>query len=324
LLKTAVASLALALTMSLGAPCQLRIPHLPAASPAPQPSAPAAAVTAPAAAVAAPGTSQLFTSAGAAWLYNPPSGSGLNISGMVQGLTVQVNTHDQGFDYPVQYADGSLGCTTFTDTLYYQFNDRICVPNPAGGFHPSVGGWGANDGHLIVINAATRTYYDFWKLMVDANGQPTSTNVGQVVSGSLDASNGTPGTTAATISGLAGDIMPGELDCATCLQHALNVVVPSVMNSNLVSAQAPAAKTDGQVYGAIFREGAKLRFDPAVNVDTLPVSTAVKAILHALQNYGAVITDQTGGTSIGFYSALAVAPDLTGLDQVKGHLSLYF
>src|SRR6185312_9834465 len=270
---------------SVSALCQVRIPRLPTAAVAPQPAAPAPAAApspAPAPAAPAPGVpaaapARLFTAPAAAWLYTAPTGAGLNISGMVQGLTVQVNTHAQGFDYPVQYADGRLGCTTFTETRYYNFADRVCVPNPAGGFHPSVGGWGANDGHLVVVNLATRTYYDFWKLMVDANGQPTSTNVGQVVSGSLDASNGTPGTTAATISGLAGDIMPGELDCATCLQHALNVVVPSVMNSNLVSAQAPAAKTDGQVYGAIFREGAKLRFDPAVNVDTLPVSTAVKA-----------------------------------------------
>ncbi|MGH9483110.1 MAG: hypothetical protein ACRD1L_13565, partial [Terriglobales bacterium] len=90
---------------------------------------------------------------GAAWLYAAPSGSGLDISGMTAGLSFQLNTHAGGFDYPVAYADGSLGCTTFTDTLQFAYTDHVCVPNPAGGFHPSVGGWGADDGHLIVLDS---------------------------------------------------------------------------------------------------------------------------------------------------------------------------
>jgi hypothetical protein len=244
---------------------------------------------------------------------------------MVSGFPVGLNTHDGGFDYPVETTDGSHGCTNFTDTLQYNFGDHICVPNPPSGYWPSVGGWGANDGHLVIVNTASGDYYDFWKLYVDANGHPTSTNVGQIVGGNLATSNGTPGTTAAEISGLAGGIMPGELDCDTCLQHALNVVVPGSMNSNQVGTQAPAAKTDGTVGGAIFREGAKLVFDPSVNVDALSgVSTAVKAIMKAMQKYGAVITDQTGGNGIGIYTGLAKAPDLTGIGVINQHLLIFY
>ncbi|HUX67797.1 MAG TPA: hypothetical protein VMV31_09940 [Terriglobales bacterium] len=242
---------------------------------------------------------------------------------MASGLQFFVNTHDGGFDAPVQYADGSLGCTSFTDTRYYNYSDRICVPNPAGGFHPSVGGWGANDGHLIVVDRAHGLYYDFWKLLVNAAGQPTSTNVGQVVQGSLGG-NGTPGTTAAVITALAGDILPGELDCATCLNHALSVIVPGGLNSNQVGTAAPARKTDGTMGGAIFREGAKLRFDPSVNVAALNASTATKAILRALQLYGGAIVDQTGGKGISFYSALATQPDLAGINQIGQHLWIYY
>ncbi|MGH9393513.1 MAG: hypothetical protein ACRD1E_05030 [Terriglobales bacterium] len=268
-------------------------------------------------------TARLFPSPGSAWLYSAPSGPSLNISAIASGLKFVVNTHAEGFDYPVQYADGSLGCTTFTDRRYYNLGDRICVPNPAGGFQPSVGGWGANDGHLVVVNRAAGTYYDLWKLYTDGRGAPQSTDIGDVARGSLSG-NGTPGTTATGITGLAGVILPGELDCTTCLQHALSVVVPSAMNGRAFGHQAPAQKTDGTVWGAIFREGAKLRFDPSINVDALPVSIATKAVLRALQLYGGVITDQTGGSAISFYSALATAPDLTGLNAAGRNLWIYY
>lgn len=264
---------------------------------------------------------RLFPSAG--WLHSPPSGSALNISSITRGLHFVLNTHDYGFDYPVVYTDGSHGCTTFTDTLQYNYKDRICVPNPAGGFYPSTGRYGANDGHLVVIDTAASKYYDFWKLYVNASGNPKSTNVGKIVEGSLDG-DGTPGTTAADITGLAGDILPGELDCDTCLNHALNVVVPGSMNSSRIGKQAPAKATDGTVSGGIFGEGAKLRFDPSIDVSKLNASTAVKAVLRALQLYGAAITDQTGGNQIAFYTALASRPDLTGINQIGQHLFIYY
>jgi len=187
-----------------------------------------------------------------------------------------------------------------------------------------VGGYGANDGHLIVVDTATGDYFDFWKLYVNSSFQPTSTNVGGLASGHLATSNGTPGHTASEITGLAGDIMPGELDCATCLNHALSVIVPGSMNSNQVGHQAPAVKTDGTVGGAIFREGAKIRFDPSINVAPLNASTATQAILRALQLYGGVVTDQTGGSQIAFYSDLAAAPSLTGLNLIGQHLFIYY
>lgn len=266
---------------------------------------------------------RLFPSSSADWLYSAPSGTGINISGVTGGMRFELNTHTQGFDYPVQYTDGTHGCTNFTDTLQYRYTDQYCVPNPANGYHPSVGGYGANDGHLVVVNTATGEYFDFWKLETNSAGQPVSTNVGGIFKGLLSG-NGTPGTTAADITGLAGDILPGELDCETCLNHALSVIVPGSLNSNLIGHQAPASHTDGSVSGAIFREGAKIRFDPTISVASLQASTGVKAILRALQLYGGVITDQTGGSQISFYSALATAPDLTGLNLTGLHLWLYY
>ncbi len=266
---------------------------------------------------------RLFPSSAADWLYSAPTGTALNISSVTSGMRWDLNVHSQGFDYPVVTTDGTHGCTNFTDTLQYAYTDHYCVPNPPAGYWPSVGGWGANDGHLVVVDTSTGYYYDFWKLYVNSSGQPTSTNVGGLARGALSG-NGTPGHTASKITGLAGDIMPGELDCATCLNHALSLIVPSSMNSNLVGTQAPAMKTDGTVRGALFREGAKIRFDPSINVSSLTASTAVKAILRALQLYGGVITDQTGGSQMAFYTDLASKPDMTGMNLIGQHLFLYY
>lgn len=264
-----------------------------------------------------------FTSPSAAWLYTPPHGPHLDISALTSTLPFSVDTHAGGFDYPVAYTDGRHGCTVFTDTLRYDFHDRICVPNPPSGYWPSRGDQNANDGHLVVVNITDGNYYDFWKLSVDATGVPLATNVGAIFRGNLATSNGTPGTTAAHITGLAGDILPGELDCATCLEHALNVVVPGRLNSDRLCRQAPATQTDGHGDG-VFCEGAKIRLDPSVDLGTLPASVAAHAILRALQRYGGAITDQSDGPGIAFYSALTSPPDLTGLKAAGRHLWIYY
>ncbi len=271
----------------------------------------------------AAGQGRLFPGAGAQWLYSPPSGAPLNISNLASSLGFGLRTHQDGFDYPVEYTRGRHGCTEFTDTGNYGYQDHICVPNPANGFWPSTGGWGANDGHLVVVDTATQRYYDFWKLLVDAQGRPVSTNVGAIFSGSLDG-DGTPGTTAAYISGLAGDILPGELNCDTCLNHALLAIVPETMNSPGVGSQAPVRHDDGNTPGAIFREGAKIRLDPSLPLAEMNASTATKAIMRALQLYGAVIVDQTGGGGIGFYTSLASPPDETGMNLIGRHLWIYY
>lgn len=264
-------------------------------------------------------SSRLFPASSANWLYSAPTGSPLNISNVTSGMTFNINAHDGGYDYPVQYTDGTHGCTTFTDAGSYGFNDNYCVPNPTNGFHPS---WGS-DGHLIVVNSSTGSYYDFWKLTVNSSGQPLATNVGAIFSGTLQG-DGTPGTTAAFITGLAGDILPGELNCDTCLNHAVLVIVPGSMDAPGVGDQGPVHHYDGSVSGALFKEGAKIRFDPSINVAALSASTATKALLRALQLYGGLIVDQTGCNCFGIYSALATTPDKTGMNLIGQHLWLYY
>lgn len=253
----------------------------------------------------------------AAWLYQPPSGTGVDIGYLHAKLSI--NDRRGGFDYPIESADGSDGYRRFTD----RYGHSESVPVPANGFWPSTGGWGANDGHLIILDQSNGRFYDFWKLTVDASGHPVSTNVGQIVSGPLDG-NGNPGTTAADISGAAGDLLPGELQNG--IGHALSCIVPGAWNNSSLGHQAPAAKTDGQSNGPL-SEGGKIGVRPGLNIDALDVGVATKAILKAFQNYGCVITDQNGSSnSLGIYSALPNLDnlDLRGMDQAGQYLRFYF
>lgn len=273
-----------------------------------------------------------FTNNSASWLYSAPTGPYTDISSQTQNLTFVVDSHAGSWDYPVQFTDGTHGTTTFDDFHWYNRTDQIAVPNVqdgGGGFAPSTG----SDGHLVVVDTSTRMFYDFWKLCVNSSGVPITcsgnyspTSIGQILSGSLNMSNGAPGgDTSSGISGLAGVILPNELNTGEAVPHALSVVVPASMANGNICTAAPATHTDGSVSGAVFCQGAKIRMDPSINVDSLSASPAAKAIMKALQIYGGVIVDQSGGSGVAFYSSLQTDPDLTGLAQNLGpHVWIYY
>lgn len=265
----------------------------------------------------APASARLFPNA--AWLYKAPSGRGVDISYLHAKLSI--NDHRGGFDYPIQTADGSNGYQQFSDK---QGDSNVSVPVPDGGFQPSVGGWGYNDGHLVVIDHANDRFYDFWKLYTNAGGQPTSHQVGKIVSGPLDG-EGNPGTTAAVISGAAGDLLPGELQNG--VNHALSCIVPGNWNNSSIGDQGPAVETDGRRNGPL-SEGGKIGVDPGLNIDALPnLGADTKTILKTFQKYGCVITDQNGSSNvIGIYSALSNLDnlDLRGMSDAGQYLRFYF
>jgi hypothetical protein len=56
--------------------------------------------------------------------------------------------------------------------------------------------------------------------------------------------------------------------------------------------RAPAGKTDGTATGGdCIPEGALVRLDPAVDLDSLQLAPAVHAVARALQTYGAYVVD---------------------------------
>ncbi|MGH9505467.1 MAG: hypothetical protein ACRD13_00955 [Terriglobales bacterium] len=257
-------------------------------------------------------------------------------------------------DYALELTDEANGTTTFTAP-----GMSATAYNPAA----DQGGWWASQGsdeHLIIADTVHRYYYDFYHLQAtDGAAAPASTSVGQIVAKDLAGTGnygGNPipgsgypatingqaapgGTTASKITGYAGTILPHELDCATCINHALAVIVPSNMNgcngsengsgaglcngyvqfANPFNGQiescneGPQTGGDAQNKGGegsdiIFCEGAKIflpssfTLQPATPGAQIPV--AAQAIVYALQQYGGIIVDQgTSPTVLRFYTA---------------------
>jgi hypothetical protein len=241
-------------------------------------------------------SARLFTSPRADWIYSAPGGSGIDITD--PSLRFTFATTDNGDGRPVEFTDGTHGVTIFTASFIEGAEQReLAVPNPPMGYHPSSG----NEGRLIIVNTATRQYYDFRNLRLTADGRP-ETAVDQIATGNLDTSDGGPGTTAAGDTALAGVIMPGELDCEDCLHHAIMLSIPRDLEYDPLGV------------------GARLRFDAAVDVDSLPASVAIKAVMKAMQRYGAVIADRNTGETVEILTDLPHRPDDRGMEYLARYL----
>jgi len=322
-------------------------------------------VEAPPTATACPGC--FFTSPAAAWLYagaNPRWGSGRDLATLTAGWAPpDLNTNQAGFAMPVQHTNDSYGSTGFNDFNYGPGwrHDSASVPNPPGDVWTPSCGWlppaqfgatgcfGSYDGKDFIIDDTTGNFYEMDQLYVNSQGQPINFGVngygsglcggaGETVCGVRGVFSGNLATSApnlggATAAGLvagAGDIMPGELDCATCLNHTVLLVgSPDLINSATCDAFPTGKSGDGfnALPQAVLCEGGVLawtgdwtQLDPATH------STAVIALARALQLYGGLIVDQGGAGHEGFsfYTDYDAPPDMTGAADLNVGLVVFY
>jgi hypothetical protein len=170
-------------------------------------------------------------------------------------------------------------------------NDFNAVPLPAGAL-PAKG----TDGHLTVYQPSTDTLWDFWRLRKATDGWHFRwggrlTGVSQSPGYWPGSSYGATATSLALLGGLIriDELRNGEIP------HALALAIPEPRSKLFVW---PAQRTDGtsSLLSAI-PEGTRLRLDPAVNVDALPLLPAGKAIARAAQKYGIVVRDRAGAVT---------------------------
>jgi hypothetical protein len=104
------------------------------------------------------------------------------------------------------------------------------------------------------------------------------------------------GSTATGLLGAAGavsiaDIRKGSID------HALNVGIPDP--AVWTNFSWPAQRSDGgSTAASAIPEGTRLRLDPSINVDALPLHPIAKMIAKAAQKYGIIVTDRAGCVSL--------------------------
>lgn len=153
------------------------------------------------------------------------------------------------------------------------------------------------DNHMVIIDLDQRCEYDFWQARNGAGGWEASW-AGTI---SLDGDGVYPHGMSTRGSGLAflgGVIWPDEL-AAGEIAHALAFNYPFTRSGGPV---APATDSDGATERPdVLPEGALVQLDPALDLDTLPLTDYELAIARALQDYGMYLVDD-GSSGVGLYA----------------------
>jgi hypothetical protein len=173
------------------------------------------------------------------------------------------------------------------------------------------------DNNMVVIDVERRCEFDFWQARrvngVWHSGLPTQLP--------LDSNGVFANAVSSRASGLAflgGVIWPDEL-AAGRIGHALAFSHACTRSGGPV---APATASDGITPSAsALPIGARIQLDPALDLDTLALSTAARSIGRALQEYGGYLVDTGGdcgsGDAIGLY---AIDPKSATDDPYQGLL----
>ena len=159
------------------------------------------------------------------------------------------------------------------------------VPIPTGA-KPHTG----SDGAMVVVDDSTREVFEFWQARHVGNGWTSSW--GAVTN--LDGSGWDRGATGSGASRLAGVVRIAEIQQGE-IPHALAVATDNVC-ANVF--RPPAIGTDGTSSRSdCIPEGARIRLDPTVDLNTLTLAPAVRTVARAMQVYGAYVVD-SGGAAV--------------------------
>jgi hypothetical protein len=188
------------------------------------------------------------------------------------------------------------------------------VPLPASA-HPAAG----SDGDLVLWQPSSDRMWEFWRLVHNSSGWSASWGgaMGHVSSnpgvyGPEAWPGATPwwGVTASSLA-LAGGLITLEDLADGQINHALAMSIPNVRAGIYAS---PAQRTDGTSTSPLsLPQGAHLRLDPTLNLESLHLPHLTLMIAEAAQRYGIYIRDSS--PNIGLY---AQDPTPTGSNPYTG------
>jgi hypothetical protein len=153
-----------------------------------------------------------------------------------------------------------------------------------------------NDAHLVVWQPSTDTVWEFWKAR-KVNGLWQACWGGRLSSASTSAGvfRAPYGATATGLSLLGGLITLDDLRSGT-IDHAIAMSLPLTRRGVIVP---PANRSDGWSYDPdAVAEGTRLRLDPTLDLSTLRLTPVGQMIATAIQKYGVVIRDTSGGVTV--------------------------
>ena len=154
---------------------------------------------------------------------------------------------------------------------------------------------GGTDAEMVIWQPSTDTDWEFWKA-ANTDGtwsacwggriQSISSNPGAFASGT--------GATASGLPLLAGLIKLQDLQSGS-IDHAIDVAVPAARESTF---SWPAQRTDGyQSFADDPAEGERFRFPASLDLDSLGLTPGELMIARAIQQYGMIVSDQSGAMS---------------------------
>lgn len=144
-----------------------------------------------------------------------------------------------------------------------------------------------DDGVLTVLDPATNTVAEYWRARRSGDGWAASFGAVNALGGS-----GWGGSsTGAGASRLAGVIRVREIERGV-IPHAL---VLQSDNACATTFRPPARKTDGaSTRSDCLPEGARLQLDPSLDLDSMRLTKAERAVARAMQVYGGYLIDRSG------------------------------
>ncbi|MGI5125258.1 hypothetical protein ACQEVB_00445 [Pseudonocardia sp. CA-107938] len=237
------------------------------------------------------GVATVFAGANSPWVQRATGAIDPNSAAMVAGLAGEKFQMSTGmWTVPVYYADASTPRHDVPITAgWTEFSSLPNVPVP-----PNAKPDPSEDAHLTIIDRSKGCVYDFWG--ASGSGGNLSAKLGNAMPTTANGIDpGGLGARASGFSGAAGlityeDMKRGSID------HALVFAYPKTRSGGPVS---PATKSDGSSGGDdAIPEGARLRLDPSINLASLGLNRYEMMIARALQQYGMILGDTSGGFTI--------------------------
>ncbi|MBW3084582.1 hypothetical protein KEM60_00770 [Austwickia sp. TVS 96-490-7B] len=155
-----------------------------------------------------------------------------------------------------------------------------------------------SDGTMSIYSPATDQLWEFWQMKKGASGAWQACQGGRIdnVSKAMGQFPIGFGVSASGLSVAGGTISAAEVKAGR-IEHAMYLGVINARHFSEVS--WPAVRSDGYTKDpATPMEGQRLRLDPRVNVDRLPLSPLAKAVAKAAQKYGFIVCDKGGAVAV--------------------------
>ena len=221
-----------------------------------------------------------------------------------QARTVGSMINTDRYSTPIYTVDADQpGTRVRLDTRNRDLEQAVAsVPLPAEA-QPATG----TDHHLVVWQPSTDTLWEFWRLRHEEDGwhagyagrmtdtQESPGYYRHEAAGGRVVEQSWWGATATSLPLVGGlktlrDLQRGQID------HALALGIPQVQSG--VKA-FPAQRSDGRFEGlSSIPEGARLRLDPKLDVDSLGLPPFLRAIAIAAQHYGMIVRDGSSAVSL--------------------------